>query len=159
MSGALRTDAATVAEQVRQIASLMASGAWIVGVTENSLAHEWKIGIGSIRDRASEARRLVAHAYGDISDLRGSILLQLDTIARDTRKNEPRTAVSALVAIANIAGLIARAGDRATATIAKTLTPAERLAEIARIRTALNEAEAEAQRELATVDAAPQDEV
>ena len=139
-----RTDAATVADQVREVATLMASGLWVVGVTENEIANKWNVGVATVRDRAAEARRLVGHAFGDLEELRGLVLAQLQGIAIETRKFEPRTAVAALMAIANVAGLVVtkHVDTRPQgASSGKHLTPTEKRAEIARIRAALDEAE------------------
>ena len=142
-----------VIEQTREIAELMALGQWVLGVTENELARKWDLTISSVRSRAAEARRLVSHAYGDLEDLRGRVLAQLDGIAGETRRKEPRTAVAALLGIAAVAGLlITERRDHGLRQGAK-LSPAERRVEIARIRAQLDDADAQALAEMGTVDA------
>ena len=152
-----QSDSETVVAQTREIAELMGLGQWVIGVTENQLSERWGLSVPVIRTRAAEARRLVSHAYGDLEDLRGRVLQQLEGIAGETRKKEPRTAVSALLGIAAVAGLVVthRQDTRPEKPNTK-LTPAERRVEIARIRAQLDEADAIALAELNTVDALPE---
>ncbi len=140
-------------EQIREIAELMSLGQWQLGVTENLLATRWGLGVGAIRERAAEARRLVAGSFGDLEDLRGNVLAQLSGIAGEQRTKEPRTAVSALMGIAAVAGLIVTGRDPTRdRTPDKQRTPAERRVEIARIRAQLDEADAIAVAEMGTID-------
>ncbi len=149
-----KTDAAQVIVQVREAAELMASGQWVPGQTEHAFAAKHGLSIAAVRDRAAEARRLVAGAI-DLEELRGLVLAQLDGIAGECRQKDPRVAVSALLAMAQIAGLVVtRHVDTRIAKPTKQLPPAERLAEIEKIRGQLLEAEEEARRELETVDVA-----
>ncbi len=141
------------AEQIREIAELMSLGQWQLGVTESALATRWHLGISAIRERAAEARRLVAGAFGDLDDLRGNVLAQLSGIAGEQRTKEPRTAVSALMGIAAVAGLIVTGRDPTREPRGnKVLSPAERRAEIARIRAQLDEADALALAEMNAVE-------
>ncbi len=152
-------DSAEVVEQTREISELMALGQWVLAVSEKDCAARWGVSIGVVRQRAAEARRLVSHAYGDLEDLRGRVLAQLDGIAGETRKKEPRTAVSALLGIAAVAGLIVtQRGDTREQRPTSKLTPAARRIEIARIRQQLDEADAQALAELNTVDVVPSEE-
>lgn len=150
----LTTKGEEYAAQVREIAELMGAGQWVIGVTENALAARWKITNKCVRERSAEARRLVAHAYGDIEDIRARVLVQLDGIAGEVRHKEPRTAVAALMGIASIAGLVQRdkPGSMGESTAKRHLSPAERLAEIERIRAALTQAEEQARAEMVAVD-------
>lgn len=142
-----------VIAQVREISELMGLGQWVLGQTEHDCATRWNVSIVVVRRRAAEARRLVAHAYGDTDDLRARILVQLDGIASETRKREPRTAVSALQAMAAITGLVMTGrGNSAPERPRSKLSPAERLVEIARIQAQLDEAANEARAELGTLD-------
>ncbi len=145
-----------VVEQTREIAELLALGQWVLGVTENEMARKWGVSVPVVRNRAAEARRLVSHAYGDLEDLRGRVLAQLDGIAGETRRKEPRTAVSALMGIAAVAGLVVthRADTREQRPNTK-LSPAERRVEIARIRAQLDGADAIALQEMNTLDVVP----
>ncbi len=146
-----------IIEQTREISELMALGQWVLGVTEKELARQWGINVSGVRSRAAEARRLICHAYGNTDDLRGMVLAQLDGIAGETRKKEPRTAVSALLGIAAITGIIVtKHVDMRERPGSTKLSPAERRAEIARIRLQLDEADAIALAELNTVDALPE---
>ncbi len=127
-----------------------------MGVTENELASRWGLSVGAIRERAAEARRLVSHAYGDLEDLRGRVLAQLDGIAGETRKKEPRVAVQALMGLAAVAGLVVtHRNDYRDQKPTTKLSPAERRLEIARIRAQLDEADAIALSEFNTVDVVP----
>ena len=139
--------------QTREIAELIGLGQWVRGVTEHEFAAKHRLSIAAVRERAAEARRLVQHAYGDTEDLRASLLAQLEGIAGETRRKEPRTAVAALLGVAAIAGLttMGRGEERGTRA-SKPLPPAERLAEITRIEASLAEAKAQALSELATID-------
>ncbi len=145
-----------VVEQTREIAELMSLGQWVIAVTENEMARKWGVSVAVVRNRAAEARRLVQHAFGDTEDLRARVLAQLEGIAGEQRKLEPRTAVSALLGVAAVAGLIVtqRADTREQRPNTK-LSPAERRVEIARIRAQLDEADAIALAELNTVDVVP----
>ncbi len=139
------TPADVVVEQTREISELLALGQWQLGVTEHEMARKWGCSVAVVRNRAAEARRLVSHAYGDLEDLRGRVLAQLDGIASETRRKEPRTAVSALLGIAAVAGLVVthRSDTRDQRPTSK-LSPKERRLEIARIRAQLDEADAQA---------------
>ncbi len=123
------------------------------------MSRKWGVSIAVVRQRAAEARRLVSHAYGDLEDLRGRVLAQLDGIAGETRRKEPRTAVSALMGIAAVAGLVVthRADTREQRPNTK-LSPAERRVEIARIRAQLDEADAIALQEMNTLDVVPNED-
>ncbi len=150
-------DSATVVEQTREISELMALGQWQLGVTEHEVARRWGVEVHTVRQRAAEARRLVSHAYGDLEDLRGRVLAQLDGIAGETRKKEPRVAVQALMGLAAVAGLVVtHRNDYREQKPTTKLSPAERRLEIARIRAQLDEADALALAELNTVDAVPE---
>ena len=142
-----------VVAQVREIAELIGLGQWVRGVTEHEFAARHNLGIAAVRDRAAEARRLVQHAYGDTEDLRAAFLAQLEGIASETRRKEPRTAVAAILGAAAIAGLTTMGrGEERGMRASKPLPPAERLAEITRIEASLAEAKAQALSELATID-------
>ena len=142
-----------ITEQIREIAELMSLGQWVLSVTENEMARKWSVTVSSVRSRAAEARRLVQHAYGDTEDLRSRVLAQLEGIAGETRRKEPRTAVSALLGVAAVAGLIVtQRHDTREQKPNSKLSPAERRVEIARIRAQLDEADAIAIAELSTID-------
>ncbi len=159
LARAEKYDSEQVIEQIREIAELMSLGQWQLGVTENLLAQRWGITVSSIRNRAAEARRLVAGAFGDTDDLRGNVLAQLSGIAGEQRTKEPRTAVSALMGIAAVAGLIVTGRDPTREPRGnKTLSPSERRAEIARIRAQLDEADALALAEMNAIDVVPDSE-
>ncbi len=150
------TPSDVIVEQTREISELLALGQWVMGVTENEMARKWGVSVAVVRNRAAEARRLVSHAYGDLEDLRGRVLAQLDGIAGETRKKEPRTAVSALMGIAAVAGLVVtHRQDMREQRPNTKLSPAERRVEIARIRAQLDEADAIALQEMNTVDVVP----
>ncbi len=140
--------------QIREIAALISKGRWIVGVTEHKMAVKWNVSVGAIRQRASEARRLVQNSFGDLEDLRTDVLAQLAGIAQEQRRKEPRTAVAALLGVAAVTGLIVtHRVDTRDAKPGKHLSPADRRAEIARIRAQLDEADEDARRELeGTID-------
>ncbi len=138
-------DSATVIAQVRDIAKLMGAGQWIIGVTEHDKAEEWGVELQVVRRRAAEARRLVAHAFGNIEDLRTDVLSQLAGIAGEQRTKEPRTAVAALLGIAAVTGIIVtHRVDTRDVKVSKNLSPTQRRAEIARIRAQLDQADADA---------------
>ncbi len=145
-----------VVEQTREIAELMSLGQWVIATTEHEMARKWGVSIAVVRTRAAEARRLVQHSFGDLEDLRGRVLAQLEGIAGETRRKEPRTAVSALLGVAAVAGLIVTQRQDTREQRGNTkLSPAERRVEIARIRAQLDEADAIALAELNTVDVVP----
>ncbi len=156
LARAEKYSAEEVIEQIREVAELMSAGQWQLGATERDLAARWGISVSSIRNRASEARRLICHAYGNTDDLRGMVLAQLDGIAGETRKKEPRTAVSALLGIAAITGLVVspRSDARQDRAVSK-LSPQARLEEITRIEAQLADARAQALLEMNTVDVVP----
>lgn len=152
-----RPDAETMVVQTREIAELMGLGQWILGVTEHELAARWGISRGAVRQRAAEARRLVQHAYGDTEDLKARIAAQLEGIASETRRKEPRTAVAALLGLATVVGVINRGEMREASIPKRTLSPQEKRVEIAKIRAALDEADAQALAELGgIVDVVPE---
>lgn len=144
LARAKKTEADVIVAQTREIADLMARGRWIRGITELQKCEEWGITVTAIRDRSAEARRLVQHAYGDLSDLRDRFLAQLDTIAGETARTEPRVAVQAIMGAAQIAGVIVtrHQDGRNALPRGSAGTPEERRAEIARIRQQLDEADA-----------------
>ncbi len=142
------------AAQIREIAGLIGKGKWVIGQTEHKMALRWGLGISAIRERAAEARRLVEFAFGSTEDLRADVLAQLAGIAGEMRRKEPRTAVTALMGIAAITGLVVtHRADYRDAAISKKLPPQERIAEATRIRAQLDQVVIEAEAELAsTVD-------
>ncbi len=142
-----------VVAQVREIAKLMAQGNWILGVTEHDMCEKWGVDLTAVRRRAAESRRLVQQSFGDLEDLRADVLGQLAGIARETRKTEPRTAVSALLGVAAVTGLVVthRVNERGVSPD-KRLSPTQRREEIARIRAQLDAADADAIAELNAID-------
>ncbi len=91
--------------QVEDIATIMAAGAWVFGETEKTKMQEWGVTLNVVRDRAAEARRFLAMSFSDREELRGLLLAQLDGIAGEQRKSDPKAAVAALREISNVAGL------------------------------------------------------
>lgn len=153
LARAEKTDSASVVRQIRDIAKLMAQGNWILGVTEHEKCEEWGIDLSCVRKRSAEARRVVQQSFGNLEDLRADVLGQLAGIARETRKTEPRTAVSALLGVAAVTGLVVthRVNERG-ASPDKRLSPEQRLEEIAKIKGQLDEAERQAIAELGAID-------
>lgn len=141
LARAERTDAQTMVVQTREIAKLISNGKWLPGITEQDFAEKYGLSIGSVRDRAAEARRLVQESFGNLDDLRADVLSQLSGIAREVRKKEPRTAVAALQTIAAVTGLIVT--HRVNHEARRNLSPEQRREEIQRIRAQLDEAEKE----------------
>ena len=153
LARAKRPDSDEYVAQVRDIAELIGKGEWIIGVTEHEKVKLWGVDISSVRRRAAEARRLVQEAFGNTEDLRADVLAQLHGIAGEQRKHEPRTAVAALLGIAQITGIIVtRHVDSRSTHGGKPTTPEERIAEIDRIEAQLADARAQALAELGTVD-------
>jgi hypothetical protein len=152
LARAKRPDSDEYVAQVRDIAERIAKGTWVLAVTEQEKALEWGVDISSVRRRAAEARRLVESAFGDLSDLRTDICAQLSGIAGEQRHKEARTAVSALVALATITGVMPTRYADTRAPSAKALTAEARRAEINRIRAQLDEADAALALEEGTVD-------
>lgn len=92
---------------VKRIATDMAKGRWIRGVSGELLAGELGVTVSMVRQWATQASRLVwSESDGDLAELKASTISRLDTIAAKAEAaGRFSAAVAALDAQADIAGI------------------------------------------------------
>lgn len=101
-----RTEAPSKAERVRHIATLMATGRWVTGVTVYELADLWGLHEDTVKVDAAEASRRVREAINDTEELRGMVLATLQAITEKAMsRGQLRTAVESVKALAGISGV------------------------------------------------------
>jgi hypothetical protein len=85
------------ADRIRIISRMMAAQQWVTGETVHELAKKWDLNPSVLREDSAEASRLVHRAVQDDVELRSRVVLQLEHLGAEARRNQDtRHALEAL---------------------------------------------------------------
>lgn len=129
----------------------MTSGQWIPGKSHGEVAAKFGVSPATVKDWATSASRVIRLSLeGDLQDIRARMLATLDTVvSRALRKKSPdlRAAVSAIDTQGKLLGIQMQKHDVTIGGTLMTLSRAEHLTELAKLKAEIELEERRAEEE------------